>query len=132
MLQTRLVVQHPEGVYPLEPYAHAVRVDKTIYVSQLPALDEQQNSVAIGDFRGQARKVFANLAAVLRAAGAEMRHIVRLNSYITDVRYEPILREERRAALGEARVALSLSVVGGLQRPEFLFAVDAVAVVDDA
>src|SRR5215472_697246 len=99
MAQTRIVVQRPEGVYPLEPYAHAVRVDRTIYVSQLPALDEQQNSVAIGDFRGQAQKVFANLAAVLRAAGAEMRHIVRLSAYITDVRYEPILREERRAAL---------------------------------
>jgi enamine deaminase RidA (YjgF/YER057c/UK114 family) len=131
MGQTRIVVQRPEGVYPLEPYAHAVRVDKTVYTSQLPALDEQERSVAVGDFRGQAQKVFANLAAVLRAAGAEMRDIVRINSYITDVRYEPILREVRRAALGDARVALSLSVVGGLQRPEFLIAIDAVAVVDD-
>jgi 2-iminobutanoate/2-iminopropanoate deaminase len=131
MSQTQLVVQRPEGVYALEPYAHAVRVDKTIYVSQLPALDEQERSVAVGDFRGQAEKVYANLAAVLRAAGAEMRHIVRIHSYVTDVRNEPVLREVRRAALGEARVTLGLSVVAGLQRPEFLIAVDAVAVVDD-
>jgi enamine deaminase RidA (YjgF/YER057c/UK114 family) len=131
MGQTRIVVQHPEGVYPLEPYAHAVRVDKTIYVSQLPALDEEQRSVAVGDFRGQAEKAFSNLAAVLRAAGAEMRHIVKVHSYVTDVRYEPILREVRRAALGETRVTLGLSVVSGLQRPEFLVAIDAVAIVDD-
>jgi enamine deaminase RidA (YjgF/YER057c/UK114 family) len=108
-----------------------VRVDKTIYVSQLPALDEQERSFAVGDFRGQAEKVYANLAAVLRAAGAEMRHIVRIHSYMTDVRYEPILREVRRAALGDTRVTLGLSIVAGLQRPEFLVAIDAVAVVDD-
>jgi 2-iminobutanoate/2-iminopropanoate deaminase len=131
MPQTRLVVQRPEGVYPLEPYAHAVRVGNTIYVSQLPALDEQERSFAVGDFRGQAEKVYANLAAVLRAAGAEMRHIVRVHSYMTDVRYEPILREVRRAALGDARVTLGLSIVGALQRPEFLLAIDAIAVVDD-
>jgi enamine deaminase RidA (YjgF/YER057c/UK114 family) len=131
MGQKRIVVQRPEGVYPLEPYAHAVRVDRTIYVSQLPSLDEQEQSFAVGDFRGQAQKVYANLAAVLRAAGAEMRHLVRIHSYITDIRYEPTLREVRRAALGDARITLGLSVVAALQRPEFLVAVDAIAVVDD-
>jgi enamine deaminase RidA (YjgF/YER057c/UK114 family) len=127
----RQVIQNAPGVYPLEAYAQAIRVDKTIYVSALVPLDEHERPVAIGDFRGQATRVFENLAAVLRSAGAEMRHVVRLTSYITDVRNQMALREVRRAALGETRATLSLNVVVALQRPEFLVAIDAIAVVDD-
>jgi enamine deaminase RidA (YjgF/YER057c/UK114 family) len=128
---SRSIIQHADGVYPLAAYALAVRVDRTIYVSSLAPLDEHEQSVCIGDFRGQAEKTFRNLAAVLRASGAETRHLVKLTSYITDVRNQPTLREVRHAALGDAKIALSLAVVHALQRPEFLINLDAIAVVDD-
>jgi 2-iminobutanoate/2-iminopropanoate deaminase len=128
---TRETIQKAEGVYPLTAYALAVRVDRTIYVSSLAPLDEREQPVAVGDFRGQAEQTFKHLAAVLRASGAEMRHLVKLTSYITDVRNQPVLREVRRAALGDARIALSLAVVIALQRPEILINLDAIAVVDD-
>ena len=127
----RQTIQQATGVYPLTAYALAVRVDRTIYVSSLAPLDEREQPVAVGDFRGQAEKTFQHLAAVLQASGAEMRHLVKLTSYITDVRNQPALREARRAALGEAKIALSLAVVTALQRPEILINLDAIAVIDD-
>jgi enamine deaminase RidA (YjgF/YER057c/UK114 family) len=132
MKRQRIVIREPEGVYPLAPYAHAVRVGQTIYVSAQVPLDEKEQSVGVGDFRAQAERTYANLLAVLKASGAEPRHVVKIMTYLTDAANQPILREVRKAALGDTRPALSMAVVKELQRPEFMIAVDAIAVVHDA
>lgn len=127
---TRSTVHEAEGTYPLHAYAHAVLVGRTLYVSGQVPLDEHEHPVGVGDVRAQAERVFENLASVLRACGADMRHVVKLTTYLTDMRDLPAVREVRQGAFGASKAALTTVGVAALVRPEFRITVDAVAVLD--
>lgn len=73
----------PAGVHPTTGYSHAVRVGNTLYVSgQVPR--DPDNRIVDGDVDAQVRQVFSNLGAVLKAAGASFRNIVKMSTYLTD------------------------------------------------
>jgi 2-iminobutanoate/2-iminopropanoate deaminase len=67
------------------PYSQAVKADSVIYISGQIALDPATGNLVDGDFAAQSRRVFENLKAVLRAAGADFRHVVRASVYLTDL-----------------------------------------------
>src|ERR1041384_1246441 len=48
------------------------------------------------DFRAQCVQVFENLAAALRVAGADFRHLVKLNNYLLDLRADLLTFREIR------------------------------------
>jgi enamine deaminase RidA (YjgF/YER057c/UK114 family) len=70
------------------------------------------------DFAAQAAQALKNVVAVLRQAGAEPRHLVRLTWYITDkAAYLAAQREIGRAyreVMGKHFPAMSVVVVAGL------------------
>lgn len=68
----------PEATPPVNGYSHAVSFDgRMVAVSgQLP-LDGKGRLFGADDPQAQVRQVFENLTAVLAAAGAEMRHVVK-------------------------------------------------------
>jgi len=87
------------------------------------------------DFVEQARQALLNIAAVLRAAGAEPAHLVRLTWYVVD-------REEYRAAardlgrvyqqvVGRHFPAMALVVVAGLLEDRARVEIEATAVVPE-
>lgn len=123
-------IHRAEGTYPLDAYAHAVRAGRTLYISGQVPLDQEERTVGAGDVRAQAEQVFANLAAVLRAAGADMRHVVRLTTYLMDMRDLAVVREVRQNACGGSKAALTTVAVAALLRPEFRVTVDAIAVLE--
>ena len=131
MTPSRAIVQRAAGVYPLAAYAHAVVVDRTIYISGEAPLDENERPVGVGDAGAQAERVYQNLAAVLRACGADLRHLVRLTTYLTDMKDLAVVRDARHAALGDLKVTLTTVAVSALLRPEFKITIDAIAVLDD-
>ena len=67
------------------PYSQAVKTDRVIYTSGQIALDPATGNLVDGDFAAQARRVLDNLKAVLRAGGADFRHVVRTSVYLTDL-----------------------------------------------
>lgn len=74
-------------------YSQAVKVNNTVYLSgQIPLVPESMEMVE-GDFSAQARQVFANLSAVCQAANGELKDIVKLNIYLTDLSYFPQVNE---------------------------------------
>lgn len=82
-------------------------------------------------FEGQAEQAWANLAAVLKAAGMGVSHLVKVTTYLVDrddlARLNPI----RSRYLGDARPASTLVVVAALAHPAWCFEVDAVAFLPD-
>ena len=67
------------------PYSQAVKVNNTVYLSgQIPLIPETMELVS-GDIKIQARQVFANLNAVCEASGTDLRGIVKLNIFLTDL-----------------------------------------------
>src|SRR5262245_49847890 len=69
---------NPGTLAGLDGFTHAVKVGFTIYVSGEVALDSAGQLVGAGDLRAQARQAFANLAFVLKIAGATPADVVKI------------------------------------------------------
>jgi reactive intermediate/imine deaminase len=86
---------------PVGPYAQGVVHAGLVFVSgQLP-LDPATGALVEGDLEAQAERVFANLRAVLEAAGASMASLLRVSIYLTDLAAFPTVNAVYARALGE-------------------------------
>jgi enamine deaminase RidA (YjgF/YER057c/UK114 family) len=90
-------------------------------------------NLASHDLVGQTRQALENIAAVLRAGGAECRHVIRLTWYITDVddyhRCVRSLGDAYRSVFGAHYPAMSVVAVKALIEPGALVEIEATAVV---
>ncbi|MEX2648881.1 MAG: RidA family protein, partial [Alphaproteobacteria bacterium] len=69
----------PAGVHPTTGYSPAVVADgPLVHVSGQVAFDKERKLVGKGDIAVQANQVYANLKAVLEAAGSGLDRIVKL------------------------------------------------------
>jgi reactive intermediate/imine deaminase len=74
-------------------YSQAVKVNNTVYLSgQIPLVPETQ-ALAEGDFAAQVHQVFKNLRAVCQAADGDLKDIVKLNVFLTDLSNFPVVNE---------------------------------------
>ncbi|MCY1289827.1 putative reactive intermediate deaminase TdcF [compost metagenome] len=91
----------PGTIGPVGPYSQAVVSGHLVFTAgQIPALgslDEQPAS-----FAEQVRQTFANLAAILDAAGSGLDHIVKVNAYLTDPAQLEEFNRVYREILGHA------------------------------
>ena len=71
---------------PVGPYNQAVLAGGWLYCSVQIALDPTNGvMVGQGDVEAETRQVLSNLMAVLTAAGAEPRQVIRTTVYLTDL-----------------------------------------------
>ncbi len=110
--------------------SQAVRVGRTVYVASQLALDSGGALVGTGDLKVQAERAFANVAAVLRAAGGAPQDVVALTIYV--VNYRPgqlaTIRDAAAAYLGPNAPVATVLGVQSLARDGALVAVAATAV----
>ena len=74
-----------DAPHAIGPYSQAVRSGNMLYLSGQIALDPASGNLIEGDFAAQARRVFDNLRAVLRASGADFKNVARATVYLTDL-----------------------------------------------
>lgn len=75
----------PEGLAtPKAPYSPVVVSDDLVYTAGQVGFDES-GRLAADDVAGQARQVFANLLACLRAAGCGPEDVLKVNAYLADL-----------------------------------------------
>ncbi len=67
------------------PYSQAIRANGVVYCSGQIALDPASGNLVTGDFSAQVRRVFDNLAAVLKEAGSSFDKVTRATVYLTDL-----------------------------------------------
>jgi enamine deaminase RidA (YjgF/YER057c/UK114 family) len=124
---------------PVGLYSHAVPLpagSTLLAVSGQLSVDASGTSVAVGDFEGQMRQVFANLATVLGAAGSSLESVVKMTTYLVDPDHIAEfyrVREALFASLFPDAVypGNTLLVVSRLVRPEFLIEIEALAAIPD-
>jgi enamine deaminase RidA (YjgF/YER057c/UK114 family) len=125
----RIRVHETEWNEPLA-FAQATRVGDQLWIAGQVAVDADGAPVGIGDAERQAEQVWANLKAVLKAAGGGLADLVATNTYIVDRAYRDAATEARRRWLdGTTYPTNTLVIVDGLGRPEYLLEVSAVAVL---
>ena len=74
---------------PVGPYSQAIVHGGLVYVSGQVPLDPATGRLVEGEIEAQAERVFANLRAVLEAAGASMDDVLRVAVYLTDLALFP-------------------------------------------
>ena len=83
-----------------------------------------------GDFEGQARQAFRNLAATLAQAGGTLADIVTMTVFIIDARYGDRFTAIRKEIFPDGNYpASALITVAGFARPAMMVEIQCVAVV---
>jgi enamine deaminase RidA (YjgF/YER057c/UK114 family) len=116
------------------PYAYAATTDKParhIWVAGACPLDADGETVAAGDYAGQAHQVMRNLAAALADAGAALTDIVKTTVYVATTSQPDLVAawEVYREHMGGHDVPSTLLGVAVLGYPDQLVEVEAVAVL---
>jgi len=116
----REIIQTDQAPQAIGTYSQAVKIDNTVYLSgQIPLIPESMELVG-GDIAAQIRRVFDNLKAVATAAGGDLKHVVKLNVFLTDLTNFPTVNEimaeyfsqpyPARAAIGVAALPKGAAV----------------------
>ena len=67
------------------PYSHAIESDPFVFLSGQTPLDPATGRLVEGSIDAQTRRCFANLGAVLRAAGLDFGDVVKCNVFLVDM-----------------------------------------------
>lgn len=67
------------------PYSQAMVADGWVFTAGQIALDPATMELVGADIEAQTEQVFANLKAVLEAAGTDLGHVVRTTVYLADM-----------------------------------------------
>ena len=105
---------------------------KTIWLrGQCPQNLDDAVNLDSKDPAEQTRKVMQNIEQLINEAGGEMKHLVKMVVYITDIKNrEAVYRAIGEFTKGIYPVSTGL-VVSALARPEWLVEIDATAVVPE-
>jgi reactive intermediate/imine deaminase len=107
-------IRVPELAQPISHYTDAVRAGELLFVSGCIAVDAEGRLVGGEDVVAQTRQVFANIGAVLAAAGCGMRDVVKVAVFLTDIGDRAAVDTVRREVFGDARPASTLVEVSSL------------------
>ena len=127
-MSERVEIRVPGLAEPISHYTDAVRAGNLLFVSGCVPVDGEGRLVG-GDVVAQTRQVFANVAAVLAAAGAGFGDVVKVTVFLTDVDDRAAVNTVRTEVFGEARPASTLVEVSRLAIPGARIEVEAVALV---
>jgi len=116
----REIIHTDKAPQAIGTYSQAVKIDNTVYLSgQIPLIPAKMELVD-GDIGAQIRQVFDNLKAVAQAAGGDLKHVVKLNVFLTDLANFPTVNEimadyftqpyPARAAIGVAALPKGAAV----------------------
>jgi 2-iminobutanoate/2-iminopropanoate deaminase len=81
----RSAIRTPQAPAAIGPYSQAIRSGDLLFTSGQIPLDPVTGQMIEGDVTAQARRVMANLAAVLAEAGASFADVVKTTIFLVDM-----------------------------------------------
>jgi 2-iminobutanoate/2-iminopropanoate deaminase len=110
------------------PYSQAIVSNGLLFASGQIALDPATGNLVEGDFAAQARRVFQNLEAVLRAAGSNFSRVTKATVYLTDLANFQTLNSIYAERFGSHKPARTTVGVASLPRGAMV-EIDVIAIV---
>ena len=120
------------GFFDPATYSQGVKVtgaQSILFLAGQVAYDKDGNVAHRGDFKAQARECFKALKALVEAQGGTLASIVKVNTYLTDIRYRADLVPVREEFFGKKGPASTLVAVAALAHPDYLIEIEAIAAV---
>ena len=121
-----------KSVYDPPMYAQAVKVSRAetiLYLAGQVDYDPKGGCAHPGDFKAQARACLEAVKAQVEAGGGTLANVVKVNTYVTDIRYRADYGPIRTEFFGPKMPASTMVAVAALAAPEFLIEIEAVAVL---
>jgi enamine deaminase RidA (YjgF/YER057c/UK114 family) len=116
-------------------FSRGLRVDlnglSILLISGTASIDDQGNTVHVGDLRAQTRRTFSNITGLLASEGATWKDIVRTTCYLRDIERDYQAFNEERTAFYHEQGLDPLPASTGIQailcRPDLLIEIEAIA-----
>jgi len=116
-------------------FSRGMRIDLKglviLLISGTASIDENGQTVHVGDFRAQCRRTFHNITGLLAAEGATWHDVVRTTFYLRDIDRDYREFNEERTAFYQSQGLDPLPASTGIQaklcRPELLVEGEAIA-----
>jgi 2-iminobutanoate/2-iminopropanoate deaminase len=116
---------------PRPRYTHGIlnQGGKLLFIAGQTASDKDGNVVGKGNIVAQTEQVFANMKAVLKAAGGTIDDLVMTTTYIVDRKYREGYNEVRKGLYKKDPPTSTLVIVTGLADPDYLIEIAGIAVI---
>jgi reactive intermediate/imine deaminase len=122
---------NPEALSRSRGYSQVVKVGNTVYIAGQISAGPDGTVVGKGDPESQARQVWRNIEAAVKAAGGTLQNVVKTTTYVTNIQYAAAVRKVREELFQSSNPPTStLLVVAGLASPDYMVEIEAIAVVD--
>lgn len=123
---------NPNTMPPPRGYTQVIKAGNTVYIAGQVAVALDGSVVGKGDPEAQARQVWRNIEAAIKAAGgAGLQNLVKTTTYVTSIDYAGGIRKVREELFRSINPPTStLLVVSALANPDFMLEIEAIAVVE--
>ena len=81
----RQAISTPNAPAAIGPYSQAIKAGNLLFLSGQIPLDPKTGNLVEGGIEEQTRQVFANIGAILQAAGASFDHVVTASVFLADM-----------------------------------------------
>jgi enamine deaminase RidA (YjgF/YER057c/UK114 family) len=119
-------------------FSRALRLDikgvTILLISGTASVDENGNTIHVGDFRAQCWRTYQNITGLLEAEGATWKDVVRTTCYLRDIERDYEAFNEIRTQFFKEQELNPLPASTGIQailcRPELLIEIEAIAIFE--
>ena len=128
--RARVTPVNPPGVSsPTAPYSHALLVEtrRLLLVSGQGPVDAAGNVVGRDDPEAQIRQVFANIQALVEAAGGSLADVVEITCYLRKMEYRTTVTKVRQEILRPPYPTSTVVEIASLSFDDWLVEISAIA-----
>jgi len=116
----------PNSLTPNPAFSPAIQVGNLLFISGQVSQDNAGNIVGVGDCEAQARNIMSRLSTISEAAGCSMKDVVKITTFLTDIKDYPSFAKVRGETFPTTPPASSTVIVAGLVRPELVIEIEAI------
>ena len=111
-------------------YSRAVKVGNLVFVAGTTAANENGEVVGKDDVYQQAIFIYKKIEKALHEAGASMQNVVRIRTFITDMKRSSEVLKAQGEIFSEIRPAATIVETTALINPDLLLEIEADAVIE--
>ena len=120
------------GVFDPATYSQGVKVSQAqtiLFLSGQVAYTAEGGVAYRGDFTAQARGAYEAIKALVESQGGTMASVIKITTYVTDMRYRVDLAPIREEFFGKKGPASTLVEIPALAHPDWMIEIEAIAVI---